>query len=227
MHVSVCRAAFGLTGEDASRLRDVTSVFVRLLTAALRAEVLLQSCYVSVPAQSVNVSRVWGPAEELKGFLVGLGGAEPGQVAARGEVVIQGRRQRGLLTYVQQEAKVKGCRNKRANIRRALPSELRQPEENTNNSTSRPRPDSEQGMTGALGVTGEAVSATVEQQVKAQPKSCRLNDTSPNITDSFDTTENTKRSHSHFSPLSNLLAVQRRAAFEGCLRADVTFQRCL
>lgn len=58
--------------------------FICLLTAALRAQVLLQGCYVSVPAQSVNVLRVWGPAEELKGFLVGLGGAEPSQVAARG-----------------------------------------------------------------------------------------------------------------------------------------------
>lgn len=55
---------------------------IRLLTAALGVQV--QGCYVSVPAQSVNVLRVWGPAEELKGFLVGLGGAEPSQVAARG-----------------------------------------------------------------------------------------------------------------------------------------------
>lgn len=53
-----------------------------LLTAALRAEVLLQGCYVSVPAQSVHMLWIWGPAEELKGFLVGLGGAEPSQVAA-------------------------------------------------------------------------------------------------------------------------------------------------
>lgn len=57
---------------------------IRLLTAALGVQVLVQGCYVSVPAQSVNVLRVWGPAEELKGFLVGLGGAEPSQVAARG-----------------------------------------------------------------------------------------------------------------------------------------------
>lgn len=53
-----------------------------LLTAALREEVQLQGCYVSVPAQSVDMVRVWGPVEEIKGFLVGLGGAEPRQVAA-------------------------------------------------------------------------------------------------------------------------------------------------
>lgn len=65
-----------------------------------------------VPAQGVNLLRVWRLAEENKGFVVGLGGAEPSQVAARGEVVIQGRRQRGLLAYLKQEAKLKGCRNK-------------------------------------------------------------------------------------------------------------------
>lgn len=65
-------------------VRDPVSPFICLLTAALRVEVLLQGCYVSVPAQSVNVLRVWGPAEEHKGFLVGLGGAEPSQVAAQG-----------------------------------------------------------------------------------------------------------------------------------------------
>lgn len=53
-----------------------------LLTAALRAEVLLQGCYVSVPAQSVDMLWIWGPVEKLKSFLVGLGGAEPCQVAA-------------------------------------------------------------------------------------------------------------------------------------------------
>lgn len=65
-----------------------------------------------VPAQGMNLLRVWRLAEENKGFVVGLGGAEPRQVAARGEVVIQGRRQRGLLAYLKQEAKLKGCRNK-------------------------------------------------------------------------------------------------------------------
>lgn len=44
--------------------------------------------------------RVWGPAEEFKGRVVGLGGAEPSQVAARGQVVIQGHCQRGLLIYL-------------------------------------------------------------------------------------------------------------------------------
>lgn len=83
-----------------------------LLTAAVGVDVLLQRRYVSVPAQGVNLLRVWRLAEENKGFAVGLGGAEPSQVAARGEVVIQGRRQRGLLAYLKQEAKLKGCRNK-------------------------------------------------------------------------------------------------------------------
>lgn len=72
--------------------------------------------------------RFWGLADAHKGFLIGLGGAEPSQVAARGEVVIQGRHQHGLLVYLQQEAKLKGCRNKRANGRTALPAGLQQPE---------------------------------------------------------------------------------------------------
>lgn len=110
---------------------------VCLLTAAVGVDVLLQRRYVPVPAQSVNLLRVWGPAEELKGFLVGLGGAEPRQVAAWGEVVIQGHRQGGLLTYLKQEAKLKGCRNKsshritgcnslRRNTRPATKAELHQ-----------------------------------------------------------------------------------------------------
>lgn len=65
-----------------------------------------------VPAQGVNLLRFWRLAEENKGFVVGLGGAEPRQVAARGEVVIQSRCQHGLLAYLKQEAKLKGCRNK-------------------------------------------------------------------------------------------------------------------
>lgn len=56
--------------------------FGRLLTAAVCVEVLLQSCYVSEPAQNVDMLWIWGPVEELKGFLVSLGGAEPSQVAA-------------------------------------------------------------------------------------------------------------------------------------------------
>lgn len=65
-----------------------------------------------VPAQGVNLLWVWRLAEENKGFVVGLGGTEPCQVAARGEVVVQGCCQRGLLAYLKQEAKLKGCRNK-------------------------------------------------------------------------------------------------------------------
>lgn len=99
-----------------------SGVFICLLTAALGADVLPQGRYVSVPAQSVNVLRVGGPAEERKGFPVGLGGAEPGQVAARGQVVIQSHRQSCFLMYLQQEAKLKGCRNERADVRRELPS---------------------------------------------------------------------------------------------------------
>lgn len=78
---------------------EPVGAFHRLLTAALWVEIL-QGCYVSVPAQSVHVLWIWGPAEELKGFLVGLGGAEPCEVAARGKVVIQGHCQGGLLTYL-------------------------------------------------------------------------------------------------------------------------------
>lgn len=89
-----------------------SSSLVCLLTAAVGVDVLLQCRYVPVPAQSVNLLWVWWPAEEFKGFLVGLRGAEPCQVAAWGEVVIQGHRQGGLLTYLKQEAKLKGCRNK-------------------------------------------------------------------------------------------------------------------
>lgn len=37
---------------------------------------------MSVPAQSVDMLWIWGSVEELKGFLVDLGGAEPSQVAA-------------------------------------------------------------------------------------------------------------------------------------------------
>lgn len=78
-----------LGAQTASTSRDPDHVspvhaFICLLTAAVRAVVLLQGCYVSEPAQSVNVLRVWGSAEELKGFLVGLRGAEPSQVAAWG-----------------------------------------------------------------------------------------------------------------------------------------------
>lgn len=107
---------------------STSHVFICLLTAALGADVLLQGCYVSVPAQSVNVLRVGGPAEERKGFLVGLGGAEPSQVAARGEVLIQSHCQCCFLIYLQQEAKLKGCRNKRAKVRTELPAGLQQPE---------------------------------------------------------------------------------------------------
>lgn len=53
-----------------------------LLTAALCAEVLPQGCYVSVPAQCVDVLWRRGPVEELKGSQVGLRRAEPSQVAA-------------------------------------------------------------------------------------------------------------------------------------------------
>ena len=53
-----------------------------LTAAALRAEILLQRSYVSVPAQSVDMLRCGGPVEELKGLLVCLRGAEPSQVAA-------------------------------------------------------------------------------------------------------------------------------------------------
>lgn len=93
-------------------LWHVGEAFICLLTAALRVGVQLQSCNVSVPAQSVNELRVWGPAEQRKGFLVNLGGTEPSQVAARGEVVVQLGHQRRLLIYLQQEAKLKGCRKR-------------------------------------------------------------------------------------------------------------------
>lgn len=97
---------------DLSCLWHVGEAFICLLTAALRVGVQLQSCNVSVPAQSVNELRVWGPAEPRKGFVVNLGGTEPSQVAARGEVVVQRGHQRRLLVYLQQEAKLKGCRER-------------------------------------------------------------------------------------------------------------------
>lgn len=90
----------------------------RLLTAAICGEVLLQGGNVSVPAQSVDVLRVGGSGKEPKGSQVDLGGAETRQVAAWGEVVVQGRGERSLLVNLQQEAKLKGCRNKRADVRR-------------------------------------------------------------------------------------------------------------
>lgn len=102
---AACKVCSGLACPDARHHR-------LLLTAAVGADVLLQRRYVSVPAQGVNLLRVWRLAEENKGFVVGLGGAEPSQVAARGEVVIQGRCQRGRLACLKQEAKLKGCRNK-------------------------------------------------------------------------------------------------------------------
>lgn len=87
-----------------------------LLTAAVCTQVLLQGGNVSVPAQSVDVLRGGGLGEEPKGSQVGLGGAEARQVAAWGQVVVEGRRQRGLLVNLQQGAKLKGCRNKRADV---------------------------------------------------------------------------------------------------------------
>ena len=87
-----------------------TCLAARLLTAAVRVRVQLQSCDVRVPAQGVNEPRVWGPAQQREGFPVGPGEAEASQVAARGQVVVQRRRQRRLLLYLQQEAKLKGCR---------------------------------------------------------------------------------------------------------------------
>lgn len=113
--ISVCRPVVGSCRFRATLDTPAScslSSLVCLLTAAVGVDVLLQCCYVPVPAQSVNLLRVWGPVEELKGFLVGLGGAEPRQVAAWGEVVIQGHHQDGFLTYLKQEAKLKGCRNK-------------------------------------------------------------------------------------------------------------------
>lgn len=86
--------------------------FICLLTAALRVGVQLQSCNVSVPAQSMNEPWVWGPTEQRKGFLVSLWGTETSQVAAWGEVVVQRSTQRRLLVYLQQEAKLKGCRKR-------------------------------------------------------------------------------------------------------------------
>lgn len=86
--------------------------FICLLTAALRVGVQLQSCNVSVPAHGMNEPWVWGPAEQRKGFLVSLGGTETSQVAAWGEVVVQSGPQRRLLVYLQQEAKLKGCRKR-------------------------------------------------------------------------------------------------------------------
>jgi len=84
----------------------------------VRDEVLLQGGYVSVPACSVDVLGCRGPAEEPEGLLVCLGGAEPGQVAAGGQVLIQGTCQRSLLIYVKQGAIFKGCRDKRAHVRK-------------------------------------------------------------------------------------------------------------
>ena len=84
----------------------------------MRAEVLLQGGYVSVPARSVDVSGCREPAEEPEGLLVCLGGAEPSQVAAGGQVLIQSTGQRSFLLYVEQEAIFKGCRNKRAHDRK-------------------------------------------------------------------------------------------------------------
>lgn len=84
----------------------------RLLTAALGVCVPLQRCDVPVPAQSVDQARVWGPPQQRPGRPVGLGGAEASQVAAGGQVVVERRRQRRLLLYLQQEAKLKGCRER-------------------------------------------------------------------------------------------------------------------
>ena len=53
-----------------------------LTAAALRAEILLQRGYVSVPAQGVDMLGCRGPVEEPKGLLVCLRRTEPSQVAA-------------------------------------------------------------------------------------------------------------------------------------------------
>ena len=74
-----------------------------------------QGCYVSVPAQGVRVFSSRGPAESPEGLVVSLRWPEPRQVASGAQVRIQGF-QAALLSLKQQDIKVKGCRDKRANM---------------------------------------------------------------------------------------------------------------